>query len=186
MPERPHRQYHADDVRGVSERAIGSAGKLTKKNRLACPGLAGPPDTAICQHWSIASANVDLVPLDLRGLGARDFSSVEWAHPEIEFVVADGLSPGSRTGLAGLADGWREFLSAWENWRVEAYEYREIHDERVLVLVHSSGRGKVSGLEIGQPRVDGAQLFHVRSGKVTRLVLYRDREHLFADLGLAP
>jgi ketosteroid isomerase-like protein len=76
-------------------------------------------------------------------------------------------------------------VSAWEEFRGEADEYRELDDERVLVLVHWSGRGKKSGLELGQMRTRGAHLFHVRGGKVTRFVLYLDRERAFTDLGLA-
>jgi hypothetical protein len=34
-------------------------------------------------------------------------------------------------------------------------------------------------------RVEGASLFHLRGGEVTRLVQYRNRENAFADLGLA-
>jgi ketosteroid isomerase-like protein len=52
------------------------------------------------------------------------------------------------------------------------------------VLVHSSGRGKTSGLEIGQMRTQGAALFHLSDGKVTRFVVYLDRDRAFADLGL--
>ncbi len=48
------------------------------------------------------------------------FSSVERAHPEIEYVIADGLSPGARTGPPGMAEGWREFAGAWEEYRIEA------------------------------------------------------------------
>jgi ketosteroid isomerase-like protein len=66
----------------------------------------------------------------------------------------------------------------------EAEDYVELDDERVLVLAHSEGRGKASGLEIGQTRHKGAVLFHIRDGKVTRFVAYWDRERAFADLGL--
>ena len=67
----------------------------------------------------------------------------------------------------------------------EADEYRALDDERVLVLMHFSGRGKTSGLEVGDIQMKGANLFHVRGGKVTRLVTYWDRERAFADLGLS-
>jgi hypothetical protein len=53
------------------------------------------------------------------------------------------------------------------------------------VLVHASGRGKTR-LELGQVAGNGANLFFVHDGKVTRLVVYWDRERALADLGLAP
>jgi ketosteroid isomerase-like protein len=106
------------------------------------------------------------------------------ADPKIEFVRADGLSPDSWTGLAGMAEGFRDFLSAWEEAHVKADEYRELDAERVPVLSRYSGRGKTSGLELGQIGSEVAGVFHVRDGKVTRLVLYVDRERAFADLGL--
>jgi hypothetical protein len=134
----------------------------------------------------MTSANLDLVRSIRAVWEAGDFSSVEWADPEIDFVVADELAPGSWTGLAGMAEGLRRFLSAWEKFRVEADEFRELDDERVLVLTHFRGRGKTSGLELEQMRTEGAELFHVRGGKVTRLVLYVQRERALADLGLAP
>ena len=134
----------------------------------------------------MASANLDLVRSIYAAWERGDFSSAEWAHPEIEFVIADGPSPGSWTGPAGLAEGVRSLVSAWEALRVEADEYRELDGERVLVLSYFSARGKKSGLELGQMRTKGAELFHVRGGKVTRFVVYYDRERALADLGLAP
>jgi ketosteroid isomerase-like protein len=65
-------------------------------------------------------------------------------------------------------------------------EHRELDSERVLMLDLLSGRGATSGLELGQMQAKGASLFQIRDGKVTRIVTYWDREHAFADLGLAP
>jgi ketosteroid isomerase-like protein len=133
------------------------------------------------------SSNLDLVR-SIYAAGERgDFSSAAWAHPEIEFVLADGPVPGRWTGLAGMAEGFRTFASAWEELRFEADEYRALDDDRVLVLYRwSGGRGKASGVEVGQIRSEGANVFHVRGGKVTRMVNYLDRDRAFADLGLAP
>jgi ketosteroid isomerase-like protein len=133
------------------------------------------------------SANLDLVLSIYTAWERGGFRHMaEWAHPEIECVIAEGPSPGTRTGLAGVAEGYRDWLSAWEEFGIEVEEYREIDDERVLVLLHRSGRGKTSGLEIGQMRSQGAHLLHVHGGKVTRMVLYFDRDRALADLGLGP
>jgi ketosteroid isomerase-like protein len=134
----------------------------------------------------MSQENVDLVRSIRASWERGDFNSTGWAHPEIEFVIgADGPSPGTWTGLAGMAEGLRDFLAAWEEWRVEADEFREVDGEGVLVLTRFSGRGKTSGLELGQMRTKGAELFHVREGKVTRLVIYFSRHNAFADLGLS-
>jgi ketosteroid isomerase-like protein len=122
----------------------------------------------ICQDWE-------------RG----DFSSAEWAHRDIEWVIADGPAPGRWTGKDGMAAGFRGLLSAWEEWRVETNEFRELDDERVLVLVRAKGRGRTSGLEVEQTGAKGANLFHIGDGKVTRFVLYLDRGNAFDDLGLS-
>ena len=82
-----------------------------------------------------------------------------------------------------MAEGTRELLGSWEALRVLAQEYRELDSERVLVLLYNSGRGKTSGLELHQMK-GGANLLHIRDGKVTRLVIYWDRERALADLGL--
>jgi hypothetical protein len=39
-----------------------------------------------------------------------------------------------------MAEGMRDFLSAWDEWRVEVEEYCELDGERVLVLFHFSAR----------------------------------------------
>jgi hypothetical protein len=114
------------------------------------------------------------------------FSSVEWAHPEIEFGFADGPEPGSRIGPAGMVDTWRNWLSAFGGLRTSAYEDHLLDDGRVFVLARFEGHAKTSGLDIGQVPRKQAALFQIRDGKVTRLTLYYDRDRALADLGLAP
>jgi hypothetical protein len=95
----------------------------------------------------VASANLDLVRSIFAEWERGDFSSAEWAHPQIELVSADGPSPSSWIGPAAMADdGSRGRLSVWEGYRVEADEYHEHDAERVLMLVCRQGRGKTSGL----------------------------------------
>ena len=132
------------------------------------------------------SENLELVRSIFAAWGRGDFGSVEWADPEIEFVIADGPAPGSWKGLSGMMEGWRDFLSAWEGWRGEAEEYRDVDGERVLVLIVGSGRGKTSGLAAEQIRARGVNLFYLRNGKVAKLVVYFNRDRALADLGLAP
>ena len=78
--------------------------------------------------------------------------------------------------------------TAFDAYRVITDEYREVAEGRVLVLNHAIGRGKASGLDLARLEVPekGANLFHIRDGKVTRLVLYWRAERAFADLGLTP
>jgi hypothetical protein len=114
-----------------------------------------------------------------------DFSWVGWAHPEIEYVIVEGPAPGSWKGLAGLEEGGLGILSAWQGLRVEAEGYRQLDDGRILVLTRLSGRGKTSGIELGQMRAKGADILQMHGGKVMRFVLYWNREHALADLGLS-
>src|SRR6478672_6406878 len=95
-----------------------------------------------------------------------DFSSTAWADPEIEYVLVDGPSPGRWRGLRAMGEAFRGVLNAYADYQVAAEEFRELDDERVLVLHGYSGRGKTSGLEIGQIASKGAELFHLTDGKV--------------------
>jgi ketosteroid isomerase-like protein len=130
------------------------------------------------------SENLDLVRSIYADWERGDYRDTEWAEPEIEFVIADLPDSSSQSGVVAMEEGWREFLRAWENHHVEIEEYRELDAERVLVLGRLVARGRTSGLDVQRMRTEGANLFHIRDGKVRRLVIYFDRDRALADLGL--
>ena len=132
------------------------------------------------------SANLDIVRSIYADWERGDFSRTDWADPEIEYSWVEGPAPHTWTGLRGMEEANRDFLSAWEKARFEADQYRELDGARVLVLMRFYGRGKVSGLDVGQMPSMGAALFQVRDGTVSRLVLSFDRDRVLSDLGLAP
>lgn len=102
--------------------------------------------------------------------------------PDVE-VVWGAAIPGVGTyhGLAGLEQGVREFLAAWETIAWEADEITEVGD-RVLVLATARGRGAGSGLEL---ETEFAHVWTMRDGKATRLVAYTDRAEALRVVGAA-
>jgi ketosteroid isomerase-like protein len=131
------------------------------------------------------SENLDLVRSIYGAWERGDFSSADWADPGIEFVQADGPEPGRATGLAEMAAAWSKRLNDFADIRVEAEEYRELDDAHVLVVVRNRGIAKTSGIDLKQIGGErSALLVSLRDGKVTRLVVYFDRDRALADLGL--
>jgi hypothetical protein len=76
---------------------------------------------------------------------------------------------GTWTGLAAVTKALGAFISGFEEVRTLADEYRLLDDERVLVATQFSARGGGSGLALTGK---GVILFHIREGKVTRIVRY--------------
>lgn len=132
----------------------------------------------------MTSPNVELVRRIYADWERGDYSSADWAHPDIEFVMGDGPTPGSWTGIAAMGPAWAEALAPWEELRAEAEECRDLDGERVLVLTRNTGRGKTSGLELGDMGTRGANVFHIRDGRVIRLAVYFSRDLALADLDL--
>ena len=132
------------------------------------------------------SANLDLVRSIYADWERGDyFSRAGWADPDIEWELVGGPAPESGKGLAAMAEGRREWFSAWEGVSTRVDEYRTLDAERVLVLFgFRGGRGKRSRLELADMTTECANVFHIRDGKVIRLATYWDRDHALADLGL--
>jgi ketosteroid isomerase-like protein len=131
-----------------------------------------------------SGSNLDLVRSICAGWERGEYADVSWADPAIVYEMPDGPAPGRWSGVEGMAKGWGDFLSAWDGARIEVDEYRDLGDGRVLVRFKRYGRGKTSGLDLEALQARGANVFHVRDGKVTRLALYFEEAGALAELGL--
>jgi hypothetical protein len=69
----------------------------------------------------------------------RDFSSAKWAHPESEFVVADGPDPGRWIGPADAAAAWG--TASRSPTICGPLSIAKLDDERVLILSNNTGLG---------------------------------------------
>jgi ketosteroid isomerase-like protein len=116
------------------------------------------------------SAKLDLVRSIYAAWERGDFTSVEWAHPGITLIAADG--PEAGTTWTG-------------HYRVVAEDYRELDGDRVLILMQHRGHGRASGLGDKEVRTEGANVAHIRDGVVVQLDLYWDRDRALDDLGLS-
>jgi ketosteroid isomerase-like protein len=131
------------------------------------------------------SENLELVKSIFANWEKGDFSSVDWADPEIDFEMVGGLMEGRWTGVAEMGKAWTAMLSAWEGLTANVDEFRELDDGRVLVFLRNQGRGRGSGIEIGEISTRAANVFTIRDRKVTRLILYWDRDDAIGALDLA-
>jgi ketosteroid isomerase-like protein len=133
-----------------------------------------------------SSANLDLVRSIYADWERGDFGRSDWADPSIEYSWADGPAPRAWRGLEGMAEANRDLLSLWDGVWLAPIRYREVDDDRVFVQFAQHGTGKTSGLDSASVHAEGAHLFEIHDGFVTRLVFYWDGSRALADLGLAP
>jgi ketosteroid isomerase-like protein len=110
-----------------------------------------------------------------------DFTRADMFDSDVEFVTG-ALEARTFRGPAGVVEGWFDFLSAWEDFRVEA---REIipgaEPESYVVFCHLSGRGKESGVPTES---ETANTIWISDGKIVRMELHWDRESALESAGL--
>jgi ketosteroid isomerase-like protein len=116
-----------------------------------------------------------------------------WNTGDVEALAAsfepDGEFRTFRSQLEGLAyvgpDGVRQFArdsaEEWEYLRIADTEYRDVGDQRVLMLGYMAGRGRASGMDL---RVPAAWVLQVRNGRIAALRAYSKYEDAFEAVGL--
>jgi ketosteroid isomerase-like protein len=111
----------------------------------------------------------------LRSAAALDFTFALVAPPEL------GISA-EFEGLGGFAEGWNDWLSAFDSYRIEQGELHEA-GEVVLATAHmvATPRGSNAAIE-----TDSAAVLRFRDGKVERMEFHLDSAGAFASAGIEP
>lgn len=136
---------------------------------------------AAAEYWPAMSAeNVELVGRIFSAWERGDFSSTDWADPAIEFSFP-GPTPGTHRGIEEMGKAWGEWLNTWKGFSVAA---RELIDagEKVVAVQTFTGEGRGSGLPIEE--VEGAAVFSIRDGRVTRFTGHTTVEAALEDAGV--
>jgi ketosteroid isomerase-like protein len=130
----------------------------------------------------VSGENVDLVRRLYESLGGPDPErSLAFFHPDIEFDARRRPDGKVWHGVDGVRQAMIEWTGAWEDWELEAEDYRDADPESVLVLWREQGRGKGSGAQMSQR---GANLFTVRDGRIVRVELYLSQQDALKAVGL--
>lgn len=110
-----------------------------------------------------------------RGDSARELfdPEIEWSTPH-----PDGSAIRGREELLALL---RRSAGAWQDFRLELDEIRDVGGHRDLVLFLESARGRVSGLET---RVRPTGIWTVRDGRAISFKAYGDRTEALEPVGL--
>jgi ketosteroid isomerase-like protein len=109
-------------------------------------------------------------------------------HPSFEVILDPGYAGLSDTtsernlrGIDAFREMWRDWLSAWESFRLDVEDLLSLVDSRVLALVVVHARPKAGGIEMS---LRAAAIWTLIDGQVSRIQLFLDRDEALEAAGL--
>ncbi len=105
--------------------------------------------------------------------------------PDLVVEFSGGISGGPPVryqGLVGLIEGWRDWLTPWETYRLEPEDYIDAGD-RVITLARVRGRTSRHGVELEH---NPAAVWTLEDGWVTEARFFLERPSAFEFAGLTP
>jgi ketosteroid isomerase-like protein len=125
---------------------------------------------------------VDLLRLFGGGIPEGADFSVLADDVEVVFVgLEPGLVDGTYRGVAGLFEGWHDWLAPWSSYKAEVEDVFYTGDD-VVTLVKLVGETKHGGVVIDQA---GAGVWTIQDGRVVKLAFHLDRRSALESVGRA-
>jgi ketosteroid isomerase-like protein len=129
----------------------------------------------------MSEANVEIVKKIYSAWERGDFSSTDWADPEIEFTIP-GPDLEVHRGIDSMGRAWADWLGVFDELSIRGESFHDGGD-KVVVEQLFRGKGKGSGIPIDEIR--GGVVCTMRNGKVTRFEGHTTLEAALASAGLA-
>jgi ketosteroid isomerase-like protein len=99
--------------------------------------------------------------------------------PDMEITFQPRVDAQTFSGIDGLTEGWREWLSAWSSYHAELEDFVDAGDN-VVMLVRLRGETRHDNVVIEQP---AAVVYTLEDGKVVRLAFHLDRRQALEEAG---
>ena len=132
----------------------------------------------------MSQENIEVIRKLVDVYNERSFAeNVDLIDPEIVWDLSRANLPDGVIYTGPLE--FTGFVEAWEQgFESEHFELEEMLDagDRVVAMIHHSGRGKLSQIEVDQRF---AMVWTVRGGRAIRMDLYPTREEAFEAVGLS-
>jgi ketosteroid isomerase-like protein len=121
----------------------------------------------------------------LAAINTRDFEALGEMpfHPDMEFHSVFAAAEGEiYHGIQGLRE-WAEAVdSTFDRFNNELIDFREVDDERAVVVVRATGQARASGVPVDALLT---QIWTWRDGKMWRNQVFTDQREAFKAAGLS-
>lgn len=104
--------------------------------------------------------------------GRGEFWNADPYADDVVFVVS-GPDGAEYHGIDGLTAAWRDFLSAWADFRIETERVVPGEAGAYALLIRLLARGKGSGVDID---AEVANVVNVLDGRIVRLEMFWERQ----------
>lgn len=124
-----------------------------------------------------------LLPAFNRAFEHDTLELYELLDPEAEWIPITAVLEGnSYHGHDGVRLWIEDMRRDWEVYETRPEEFRDLGDDRFLILGTWRARGRSSGVELNSQQA--AWLVDCRAGKVIRMQTFTDRERALETAGL--
>jgi ketosteroid isomerase-like protein len=121
----------------------------------------------------------------IEAFGRGEEADPEFLAPDFELRQASSIidTAGVFRGRGALRESLSELTESFDDLRFEPQRVLEAPGGEVVVLVHTTGRGRGSGLEIDNHI---AWVWSFSGGQAVRMVVYEEQADALRSVGLTP